>query len=75
MTSSDRISIRDNSKLSAREHRRREICSIYLNNIHEYCTNEFNRDSAIYIYTNRTYNNRVWVKCKYMNRSDNNRGG
>ena len=70
MTISDRGDIRSNSKYGTREYRGWEICANDLNSVYEHRYNEFSRDSAIYIHTNWAYNNRIWAKCKFMNRGN-----
>jgi hypothetical protein len=72
MTNNNRDDIWADSKLSNGKHRRWEVCTIYMNNIYKYSDNEFSRVSTIYIYTNSTFNSRVWIKCKYSNRGDSN---
>jgi len=71
MTSSDGINVRTNSKYGNGQHRGRKICSTNMNDIYEFSDNEYNRDSAIYIYTNSTYSDRIRDECKYINRGDN----
>ena len=75
MTRGDGNNIRGDSKYGGGKHGGRTICRINMGDIYKHSNNEYDRVSAIYIYTNGTYRDRARDECKYLDRGDVNRGG